>query len=68
MPDAAAPFGWSSSQHLIAYVDLAIAERATPEMLGLGQSRSADLFAHEAPARLWLVDGHDRGHVHLSKK
>ena len=42
MPDAAAPFGWSSSQDLIAYVDLAISERATPEMLGLGQSRSAD--------------------------
>jgi hypothetical protein len=52
----------------IAHVDVATAERAFPEVLGLGQSRSGDLFAHAAPARSRLVHRHDRGHVHLSKK
>jgi hypothetical protein len=36
-------------------------------VLGLGQSRTADLFAHAVPARSRLVDGHDPGHVQPSK-
>jgi hypothetical protein len=52
----------------IAHVDIGAAERASPEMLGLGQSRSADLFAHHGAARLRLVHRHDRGHMHTSKK
>jgi hypothetical protein len=52
----------------IAQVDTAAAERAFPEVVGLGQWRSADLFARAAPARPRLVHWHDRGHVQLSKK
>jgi hypothetical protein len=47
---------------------LATAERASPEMLGLGRRRTADLFAHAAPARSRFVHRHDRGHLYLSKK
>jgi hypothetical protein len=50
----------------IAHVDIAVAHRTFPEVFGLAQSRSGDLFAHAAPARSRLVHRHDRGHVHLS--
>jgi hypothetical protein len=52
----------------IPHVDIAAAERAFPEVLGLAQSRSADVLAEYCPARPRLVHCHDRGHVHLSKK
>jgi hypothetical protein len=51
----------------IAHVDVAAAERAFPEVPGLVEWRPADLPAGHRPARPRLVDGHDRGHVHLSK-
>jgi hypothetical protein len=44
----------------IAQVDTAAEERAFPEVVGLGQWRSADLFARAAPARPRLVHWHDR--------
>jgi hypothetical protein len=52
----------------IAQVGVATAERAFPEVPGLAQSPPGDLPAHAAPARSRFVDGHDRGHLHLSKK
>jgi hypothetical protein len=50
-----------SKPNPIAHVDIATAQRASPKMLGLGQSRSADLFADHGATRSRLVDCHDRG-------
>jgi hypothetical protein len=50
----------------IAHVDIAVAHRTFPEVFGLGQWRSAHLFADHGAARPRLVDGHDHGHGHLS--
>jgi hypothetical protein len=42
----------------IAHVDKTTAERAFPEVLCFAQRRSAELFAHAAPAWSRLVDWH----------
>src|ERR1700730_15951426 len=44
----------------MAHIEPATAGFTIPEMLGLGQRRSADLLAHVLAARNWLSLSHDR--------
>jgi hypothetical protein len=50
----------------IAHVDIAAAKRATFEMFGLTQWRSAGLPADDCAAWARFIHWHDRGHLRLS--
>jgi hypothetical protein len=54
--------------HTIAHVDIAAAERAFPEVLGLGQWRAADLPADHCAAWSRFVDAGDFHPIFRSKK
>jgi hypothetical protein len=43
----------------ITHVDIAAAERAFPEVLGLAQSRAGDLLTDDGAARAWFVEAGD---------
>jgi hypothetical protein len=51
----------------IAQVDKASAQRASFEVLGLAQSRTGDLFAHDGAARKWIFQARDF-HLTTSQK